>query len=52
MRLALHPQVLKIKIGGASLKEDMERIEAALKISGDNNLCVDANGRFKIGTAL
>ena len=45
-------QVLKMKIGGASLKEDMDRIEAALKISGENNLCVDANGRFNIKTAL
>ena len=45
-------QVVKMKIGGASLKEDMDRIEAALKISGENNLCVDANGRFNIETAL
>ena len=45
-------KVLKMKIGGASLKEDMDRIEAALKISGEGNLCVDANGRFNIETAL
>ncbi|HEX6441969.1 MAG TPA: mandelate racemase/muconate lactonizing enzyme family protein [Stellaceae bacterium] len=41
----------KIKIGGASLSEDLERIEAALAVlgPGDNggaNLAVDANGRF------
>src|SRR5690349_13913386 len=37
----------KIKIGGAPLAEDLQRIEAALKIVGDGaNLAVDANGRF------
>lgn len=45
-------KTLKMKIGAASIKDDMERIEAALKISGDGNLCVDANGRFDIETAL
>jgi L-alanine-DL-glutamate epimerase-like enolase superfamily enzyme len=44
---------VKIKIGGASLAEDIERIEAVLKLlpSGDR-LCVDANGRFDLQTAL
>jgi L-alanine-DL-glutamate epimerase-like enolase superfamily enzyme len=44
---------VKIKIGGASLAEDIERIEAVLKLlpSGDC-LCVDANGRFDLETAL
>jgi L-alanine-DL-glutamate epimerase-like enolase superfamily enzyme len=45
-------KTVKMKIGGASLKEDLKRIEAALKISGDGNLCVDANGRFDLETAL
>jgi len=44
---------VKIKIGGAPLAEDIERIEAVLKLlpSGDC-LCVDANGRFDLQTAL
>ena len=37
----------KIKIGGASLCEDLKRIEAALAVVGDGaSLAVDANGRF------
>ncbi len=44
---------VKIKIGGAPLDEDLRRIEAVLKLlpSGDR-LCVDANGRFGLATAL
>ena len=44
---------VKIKIGGAPLKEDLQRIEAVLKLlpAGDR-LCVDANGRFDLTTAL
>src|SRR4051795_1652453 len=44
---------VKMKIGGAPLKHDLERIEAVLKLlpSGEN-LCVDANGRFDLATAL
>lgn len=44
---------VKIKIGGAPLAEDLERIEAVLKLlpSGEC-LCVDANGRFDLSTAL
>ncbi|MBC5811024.1 MAG: mandelate racemase/muconate lactonizing enzyme family protein [Candidatus Eremiobacteraeota bacterium] len=39
--------VLKMKIGGAPLNEDVRRIEAALEVAGDGaNLAVDANGRF------
>ena len=45
-------KTLKIKIGAASLQEDMARIESALKMSGDGNLCVDANGRFDLESAL
>lgn len=43
----------KMKIGGASLREDMARIEAALSVVGDpGSLAVDANGRFDLETAL
>jgi L-alanine-DL-glutamate epimerase-like enolase superfamily enzyme len=51
--LDLGYSVVKIKIGGAPLAEDLRRIEAVLKIlkSGDQ-LAVDANGRFDLGTAI
>jgi D(-)-tartrate dehydratase len=43
----------KMKIGGASLQDDLARIEAALAIAGDGaHLAVDANGRFDLDTAL
>ena len=43
----------KMKIGGASLHEDLARIEAALAVVGEGaNLAVDANGRFDLPTAL
>lgn len=44
---------VKMKIGGATLTEDRERIEAVLRMlpSGER-LCVDANGRFDLATAL
>jgi D(-)-tartrate dehydratase len=44
---------VKMKIGGAPLSEDRTRIEAVLKLlpSGEC-LCVDANGRFNLETAL
>ena len=45
--------VVKMKIGGASLAEDRERIEAVLAVVGDGQaLAVDANGRFDLPTAL
>lgn len=38
---------VKMKIGGASLAEDLRRIEAALSVLGQGQrLMVDANGRF------
>ena len=44
---------VKMKIGGASLEEDLKRIESVLKIVGNGkNLCVDANGRFDLNTAI
>ena len=43
----------KMKIGGASITEDMERIEAAIAAVGDPaHLAVDANGRFDVETAI
>ena len=44
--------VCKMKIGAASLGHDCDRIEAALQIVGEGNLCVDANGRFDRETTL
>ena len=45
--------VVKMKIGGEPLANDIERIEAAIKVVGSGrNLAVDANGRFDLGTAL
>jgi len=46
-------RVCKMKIGGAPLKEDLARIEAALEVvGGGRNLAVDANGRFDLETAI
>ena len=45
--------VVKEKIGGASLSEDIRRIEAVLSILGPGQrLAVDANGRFDLPTAI
>lgn len=45
--------VVKMKIGGASLDEDLARIDAVLDVvGGGRNLAVDANGRFDLETAL
>jgi L-alanine-DL-glutamate epimerase-like enolase superfamily enzyme len=44
---------VKMKIGGASLAEDLKRIEAALAVVGTGQkLAVDANGRFNLDMAL
>ena len=44
---------VKMKIGGASLDEDLARIEAALEVVGDGQwLAVDANARFDVQTAI
>jgi len=52
--LDLGYRTVKIKIGGAPLADDLERIEAVLDVlDGDGSrLCVDANGRFDTRTAL
>lgn len=45
--------VVKMKIGAASLDEDIRRIESVLEVVGDGRrLAVDANGRFDIQTAI
>src|SRR5260370_38752158 len=51
--LQLGYSVVKMKIGGAPLSEDLRRIEAVLKIlKTPDQLAVDANGRFDLETAL
>ena len=43
---------VKMKIGGASLSEDLARIEAVIDVVGDaGRVAVDANGRFDRPTA-
>ncbi|MGI4858859.1 MAG: enolase C-terminal domain-like protein [Janthinobacterium lividum] len=50
---ALGFDAFKMKIGGASLTQDLARIEAALSVASDGQrLAVDANGRFDLATAL
>lgn len=51
--LALGYNVVKMKIGGASLEEDLRRIEAVLEVvPSGKSLAVDANGRFDLETAI
>jgi D(-)-tartrate dehydratase len=51
--LALGYSVVKMKIGGAPLSEDLRRIESVLKIlKSPDQLAVDANGRFDLDTAV
>jgi D(-)-tartrate dehydratase len=51
--LDLGYSVVKMKIGGAPLSEDLHRIEAVLKIlKTSDQLAVDANGRFDLDTAV
>ncbi|MBN34565.1 MAG: mandelate racemase [Rhodospirillaceae bacterium] len=46
--------VVKMKVGGAPLDEDLRRIDAVLEVlRGDGSrLAVDANGRFDLDTAI
>lgn len=45
--------VVKKKIGGASLDEDLRRIDSILAVPQDGQkLAVDANGRFDLDTAI
>jgi L-alanine-DL-glutamate epimerase-like enolase superfamily enzyme len=44
--------IVKMKIGGASLTEDLQRIDAVIDVVGDPaRVAVDANGRFDFETA-
>ncbi|MGA2139869.1 MAG: mandelate racemase/muconate lactonizing enzyme family protein [Verrucomicrobiia bacterium] len=46
-------QVVKMKIGGVPLEEDIRRIEAVIEVVGGGKfLAVDANGRFDLETAI
>ena len=47
-------RVVKMKIGGASLAEDIRRVEAVLDVLGGDGsrLAVDVNGKFDLHTAL
>jgi L-alanine-DL-glutamate epimerase-like enolase superfamily enzyme len=45
--------VVKLKIGGDSLENDLRRIDAVIKIVGSaDKVAVDANGRFDLATAV
>ena len=45
--------VVKMKIGGAALDQDLRRIEAVLsELGSSQRLAVDANGRFDLPTAI
>jgi len=51
--LDLGYSVVKMKIGGAPLAEDLRRIEEVLKIlKSSDQLAVDANGRFDLRKAI
>ncbi len=46
-------RTMKIKVGGASVQEDVKRVEAALKVvESSDNLAVDANAGFDRERAL
>ncbi len=52
-RLEQGYRTMKIKVGGASIAEDIARLEAALKVMGDSSrLAVDANAGFDRERAL
>jgi D(-)-tartrate dehydratase len=51
--LDLGYSVVKMKIGGVPLADDLARIEAVLEVVGrGDRLAVDANGRFDLDTAV
>ena len=51
--LDLGYSVVKMKIGGESLADDLARIEAVIKVVGKaDRVAVDANGRFDLQTAV
>ena len=51
--LGLGYSVVKMKIGGELLADDIRRIEAVIKVVGSGDkVAVDANGRFDLKTAI
>jgi L-alanine-DL-glutamate epimerase-like enolase superfamily enzyme len=51
--LDLGYSVVKLKIGGESLADDLRRIEAVIEVVGSaDRVAVDANGRFDLQTAV
>ena len=51
--LGLGYSVVKMKIGGESLDDDVRRIDAVIKVVGSaSKVAVDANGRFDLDTAV
>ena len=51
--LDLGYRTVKLKIGGAKLADDLARIEAVISVAGGGaKVCVDANGRFDLATAI
>jgi L-alanine-DL-glutamate epimerase-like enolase superfamily enzyme len=51
--LDLGYSVVKLKIGGDSLSDDLKRIDAVIDVVGSaDKVCVDANGRFDLTTAV
>ncbi|MDE2263618.1 MAG: mandelate racemase/muconate lactonizing enzyme family protein [Gammaproteobacteria bacterium] len=51
--LALGYSLVKMKIGGAPLAEDLRRIDSVLEVlERPDQLAVDANGRFDLDTAI
>ena len=51
--LGLGYSVVKMKIGGESLDDDLRRIDAVIKVVGSaSKVAVDANGRFDLDTAV
>jgi L-alanine-DL-glutamate epimerase-like enolase superfamily enzyme len=52
-RLGQGYRTMKIKVGGATIPEDVKRVEAALRVvAGSDNLAVDANAGFDRARAL
>ncbi len=51
--LDLGYQAVKMKIGGASMREDLDRVEAVIDVVGSGaRVAVDANGRFETTAAV
>jgi L-alanine-DL-glutamate epimerase-like enolase superfamily enzyme len=51
--LDLGYSVVKMKIGGESLADDLKRIDAVIEVVGSpRKVAVDANGRFDLATAV